>query len=172
MSPEYDQRTVQGTQGDTVTDVLLDIYEVRSIVIWFHLKRPTLDINIDEVIDWDVKAKLEPLDLMEAAVMREFQPRWNRAKARWKAASPKLTLDNCDLQFSIISDAEAAARSYQIRRIEAKLLHLLRAVRKASVSGHSRKALWGLRQHSDDLVRICEHGDERTQSLAKLFGGH
>jgi hypothetical protein len=160
-------------RSDVVTDVLLDVYEVREVVIWYHIKELALPLRTDDDHDPDVMAKRQPLEAMEAALMRR-KPRWNRKKSRWSGLEAcELTYDNCDLRLPIISDAELGERQKRLRRIEAKLLHLLRAVRKASVSGEPRKALWGLMQHASDLHNICKQGLNRggrasAQSMPNL----
>jgi hypothetical protein len=150
-----------------VTDVLLDVYEVREVAIWYHIEEWSLPLRTDDDHDPDVIAKRQPLGVMEASLMK-LKPRWNRAKSRWRGVEPcELTLANCDLLIPIVGDAELGERRKPLRRIEAKLLHLLRAVRKASVSGERHTALWGLMQHASDLHDICKHGLNRRKRASE-----
>ena len=73
-------------RSDVVTDVLLDVYEVREVVIWYHIKELALPLRTDDNFDRDVMAKRQPLGVMEAAVIASLEPRWNRKKSRWSAA--------------------------------------------------------------------------------------
>jgi hypothetical protein len=149
-------------RSDVITDVLLDVYEVREVVIWYRIEELELPLRTDDDDNPEVLAKREPLDVMESAIIKHFKPRWNRAKGRFRGMDlPGLTLDNCDQRIPILSEAELVERTRPIRRIEAKLLHLLRAVRKASVSGESRRVMAGLRQHATDLRGLCQHGPRR-----------
>jgi len=149
-------------RSDVITDVLLDVYEVREVVIWYRIEELELPLRTDDDDDPDVLAKREPLDVMESAIIKHFRPRWNRARGRFRGIDlPKLTLDNCDQRIAVVSEAELVERTRPIRRIEAKLLHLLRAVRKASVSGESRRAMMGLKQHATDLRSLCQPGPRR-----------
>src|SRR5947209_2711651 len=123
-------------RSDVITDVLLDVYEVREVVIWYRIEELELPLRTDDDDDPEVLAKREPLDVMESAIIKQFKPRWNRAKGRFRGMDlPGLTLDNCDQRIAVLGESELVERTRPIRRIEAKLLHLLRAVRKASVSG-------------------------------------
>lgn len=96
---------------------------------------------------------MQPLDILEAAVCKHFQPRWNRAKpVSWAGPLPTLTLENADQIIGMMDSAEEiAVRRQPLERVEAKLLHMLRAVRKARISGASPEVLRALSRQSDEL---------------------
>ena len=152
-------------RSGVVSEVLLDVYEVREVVIWYQFEPSALPFEADNNDDSIIKT----LDVMEAALIKDFEPRWNRAKGNRREINPpkvKLTLDNCDLRLAI-EEAELEERCKPLHRIEAKLLHLLRAVRRVRVSGKAPTAKRALKEHASDLVEICEHGLERRRSLSR-----
>jgi hypothetical protein len=100
--------------------------------------------------------RCEPLDILEAAVCRRYEPRWNRAKpVSWAGPLPQVTLENADVVVGILdSPEEIAVRRQPLERIEAKLLHLLRGVRKAKISGASPAVRKALGRHARELADL------------------
>jgi hypothetical protein len=117
--------------SSATADGLLDIYDVLRVAVWYAAG---------------------DLDAYEAAAYRQFPPRWNRAVPEWPGPLPTLTLDNADIVVGILDSAEElAVRRQPLKRIEAKLLHLIRAVRKAKISGASPAIRKALARHAEEL---------------------
>jgi hypothetical protein len=116
-------------------DGLLDIYDVLRVCVWYCERDPNAS-----------------LDAFEAALYRRFPPRWNRAVPAFSGPLPDLALKNVDRVIGILdSPEELAVRRQPLERIEAKLLHLLRAVRKAKISGASTGVRQALSRHAEEL---------------------
>jgi hypothetical protein len=145
-------------RSDVLTDVLLDIYEVQSVALWYAVERIDLPFSMDDEQAPDVIARKHPLDVLEAALLREFRPRWNRVKTEWGAGLPVLTLENVNCIIPVVEGKELEVRRDAGQRIETKLLHILRAVRKVRISGGSRTVRWGLTQHINELQELCRNG--------------
>lgn len=145
------------SQNSSATaDGLLDIYDVLKVAVWYAQRRLALfaeDNPGEATVD-----RMEPLDILEAAVHREFQPRWNRAKpAAWAGSIPSLTYENADVVVGVLdSPEEVAVRRQPLERIEAKLLHLIRAVRKAKISGASPGVRKALSRHAEELGELFQ----------------
>jgi hypothetical protein len=124
--------------SSATADGLLDIYDVLRVAVWYA--------------EGD-------LDAYEAAAYRQFPPRWNRAVPEWSGQLPTLTLDNADVVVGILdSPEEVAVRRQPLERIEAKLLHLIRAVRKAKISGASPAIRRALHRHAEELGELFRSG--------------
>ena len=121
--------------SSTTADGLLDIYDVLRIYVWYAERDPAA-----------------PLDALEAALYQRFPPRWDRAVPAFSGPLPDLRLDNADITIGILDSPEQlAVRREPLERIEAKLLHLLRAVRKAKIWGASPAVRQALARHAEEL---------------------
>jgi hypothetical protein len=70
---------------------------------------------------------------------------------------PKVQISTADVVVGILDRPERlAVRHEPFERIEAKLLHLLRAVRKAKISGASPSVRDALHQHARELIELIE----------------
>jgi hypothetical protein len=70
---------------------------------------------------------------------------------------PDLAVENADMIVGILdSPEEVAVRRQPLERVEAKLLHLIRAVRKAKLSGASPAVRRALHRHAEELVRLLK----------------
>ena len=70
---------------------------------------------------------------------------------------PDLTVDNADLVVGILDSVEQiAVRREPPERIEAKLLHVIRAVRRAKISGASRGVRLALARHGEELLTLLK----------------
>lgn len=137
--------------SSATADGLLDIYDVLFVAVWYVPP----ELELFKVVDSDILELMQPLEVLEAAVYKHFQPRWNRARLdRWKGPMPTLKLDNADIRIDLLDDAEIAVRQRPPERIEAKLLHLLRATRKAKISGASPKVKRALSLHAEELLSL------------------
>lgn len=145
--------------SSATADGLLDIYDVLKVVVWYAY--PRMDLFEEE--DDAVRERMQPLDILEASVMKAFQPRWNRAKAvDWAGPIPTLAVANADISVGILdSPEEFAVRRQPLERIEAKLLHLIRAVRKAKISGASPAVRKALTRHSEELTALFGRSDAK-----------
>src|SRR5262249_15986474 len=86
---------------------------------------------------------------------RKFKPRWNRQAPAWAGPLPEISLEEAALIIRLVdSDEELRIRRQSVLRIEAKLFHMLRALRKARVSGASPAILRALETHSKELLRL------------------
>jgi GIY-YIG catalytic domain len=142
-------------KSDVVTDGLLDVYEVRSVAIWYRITEFALPLGTDDEDEEDLLAKRLSLDEMEAALIRRYQPRWNRSKPTYAGPIPSLTVDNRDDIIELVEGDELRVRKDALRRIETKLIHLLRAVRKATISGSTRQVRKALVLHACELIGCC-----------------
>jgi hypothetical protein len=121
--------------SSATADGLLDLYDVLRVAVWYA--------DRDQAF---------PLEAYEAAAYLQFMPRWNRAVPAHEGPLPALSLEDADVVIGILDSAEElAVRRRPLERIEAKLLHLLRAVRKARVSGASPAVRQALARHADEL---------------------
>jgi hypothetical protein len=146
-------------RSDVVTDGLLDVYEVRSVLIWFQSEACALPL-----VHEDSGGFFDHLDILESAVIRQFKPRWNRSKHNWDGPIPTLSLDNPDRRIEVIETPEAlAVRQERTERLQNRLLHMLRALRKARVSGASPKVLHALSLHALELSKMAERGRRSQQ---------
>jgi hypothetical protein len=138
--------------SSATADGLLDIYDVVKVVVWYAY--PKYQLFVEE--DASVKERMQPLDILEAAVCKQFEPRWNRAKpVTWAGPMPKLTIEDADIVVGILDSPEQiAVRREPLERIEAKLLHLMRATRKAKISGASPAVRRALFRHAEELVAL------------------
>ena len=104
--------------SDVVADGLLDIYDVLKISVWYAHARSELFPEHEEAF----LERMEPLDILEAAVYKQFEPRWNRAKPiSWAGPMPTLTLENADACIDMLdSREELDMRRRPLERIEAK----------------------------------------------------
>lgn len=123
--------------SSATADGVLDLYEVLRVAVWYADGRST--------------------GALEAALYQSFRPRWNRAVLPSSTPLPTLTLDNADVVVDAQDTPEQLAlRREPLERIEAKLLHLLRAVRKAKISGASDGTYNALVLHSSELHRLFQ----------------
>ena len=121
--------------SSATADGLLDIYDVLRVAVWYAKR----DSNAS-------------LDAFEAAAYQCFPPRWNRAVPSCPGPLPALSLEDADAVIGILdSPEELAVRRQPLQRVEAKLLHLLRAVRKAKISGASPGVRKALARHAEEL---------------------
>jgi hypothetical protein len=121
--------------SSATADGLLDIYDVLRIAVWYTDREATIS-----------------LEAYEAAAYQRFPPRWNRAVPIHSDPLPSITMDNADIVVGILdSPDELAVRRQPLERIEAKLLHLIRAVRKAKISGASPGVRQALARHAEEL---------------------
>jgi hypothetical protein len=141
-------------KSDVVTDGLLDVYEVRRVAIWYRVEDFHHPLLADDDGGAVLEAQNQPLDMMEAAVIRHFKPRWNRARSPYAGPISPLTLENCYLIVEVVEGEDLRSRKDALRRIETKLIHLLRAVRKATISGSSRRVRLGLIRHACELLLL------------------
>ena len=124
--------------SSATADGLLDIYDVLRIVVWYAGRWPAFSLGA-----------------CEAALYRQFPPRWNRAVPRTPGEMPPLTLANADMVIGILdAPHQLAVRRDPLERVEAKLLHLLRAVRKARISDASPAVRHALARHGDELAAL------------------
>src|SRR4051794_36794562 len=124
--------------SSATADGLLDIYDVLRVYVWYADRDPAFT-----------------LDAYEAAAYRDFPPRWNRAVPSWPGPLPSLAVESAEVVIGILdSPEEVAVRRQPLERIEAKLLHLLRAVRKARVSGASPAVRKALSRHAEELTAL------------------
>jgi hypothetical protein len=63
-----------------------------------------------------------------------------------------------DLVIPLVEGMELDFRKNTGQRIEAKLLHILRAVRKVRVSGGPKSVRDAIRTHIEDLDNLCRNG--------------
>jgi excinuclease UvrABC nuclease subunit len=140
--------------SSATADGLLDIYDVLQVVVWYAY--PKYELFAED--DASAQERMEPLDILEAAVVQRYSPPWNRAKTvAWAGPMPDLTIDNADVVVGILDSPEqVAVRREPLERIEAKLLHLIRAVRKAKISGASRGVRAALTRHGEELLALLE----------------
>jgi hypothetical protein len=125
------------SQNSSVTsDGLLDLFEVLRVHVWY----------CDSM----------RLDACETALHHQFAPSWNRAPARSEEDMNHSTLQgSADVVIDLIqSPEELALRREPLERIEAKLLHLVRGVRKAKISGTSPGIDRALYLHAEELVEL------------------
>jgi hypothetical protein len=120
-------------QNSSVTsDGLLDLFEVLRVYIWY--------------------CDQENMDAREAALFQQFPPRWNRASIVHDGVHEEMRLDDADIVIDLIdSEEELIVRREPLERIEAKLLHLVRGVRKAKISGTSPAIHRALHYHARQL---------------------
>jgi hypothetical protein len=122
--------------SSATADGLLDVYEVMRVLVWYA-------------------APEFPLEAYEAALVQAHTPRWNRGAVVHTGALPALALDMPDAVVGLLDSPEQlAVRREPLERIETKLLHLLRAVRKARISGASPATLAALSRHADELKEL------------------
>src|SRR5262249_8049267 len=81
---------------------LVDIYEVHKIAVWYAYEALSLFKDADE----GEEDRIQPLDILEAALQKRFAPRWNRQKLLWQGKNPELSLDTADITIDLI-DSEA-----------------------------------------------------------------
>lgn len=106
-------------QDSSVTsDGLLDVYDVWRVLGWY------VDVP-------------DSLDGTEALLFTHFTPRFNRLKPKAGAVELPLDLEAPDFDVALVEEPELGHRRQSLARIENKLLHLLRATRKARISGAS-----------------------------------
>jgi hypothetical protein len=125
-------------QNSSVTaNGLLDLYDILRVYVWYCAPE-------------DIKA-------FEAAIYIKVAPRWNRETPSWAGPLPNVDLATADLAIDIIdSPLLLAVRREPLERVEAKLFHLLRAVRKAKISGASDAVREALTRHVHELTRLIE----------------
>jgi hypothetical protein len=121
--------------SSATADGLLDVYEVLRVHIWY--------------------GAADDLDDMEASLFASFQPRFNRASLRSSPQSRRELPLASDVSIDLIDQATLAARRRQYERIESKLLHLLRGVRKAKFAGASPAVERALLQHIRELESLA-----------------
>jgi hypothetical protein len=143
-------------KSDVVTDGLLDIYEVRRVAIWYRIEKFDLPLGTDDDGDKDSVAKRSPLGVMESSLIRHHRPRWNRTRPDYAGEFHPLTIENTDDMIELVPTDELKARREALRRIETKLIHLLRAVRKATISGSSKRVRLAMILHTCDLLAFCK----------------
>jgi hypothetical protein len=147
-------------RSNVVTDGLLDIYEVRSVLIWYQARDTPLPL-----VHEDDQVLGDHLDILEAAILWRYRSRWNRGKPSWAGDPSELRLDDPHAVIPLIeSSEELRFRSDRMERIENRLLHMLRAVRKARISGAPPKVLRGLSLHADELAELARRGLRRQRS--------
>jgi hypothetical protein len=140
--------------SNVVADGLLDIYEVRTVVIWYRAERPPLPFEAEI----ELKEK-QPLEIWEAAVCLQHKPKWNRNTPICNCPLPPMPIKEADLRIEIVETPEDLLfRNQPLQRTENKLLHMLRAVRKARISGASPKVWRALAIHAKELTKLCERG--------------
>jgi hypothetical protein len=123
--------------SSAAADGVLDPYEVLRVVVWYA----------DGMLT----------NALEAALYHRFRPRWNRAIPPSPTPLPTLTLDNADVVVEVQDTPEQLAlRREPLERIEAKLFHLLRAVRKAKIAGASDGTYNALALHSGELHTLFQ----------------
>jgi hypothetical protein len=133
--------------SSATADGLLDIYDVKLVVAWYADREPVF-----------------PLEAYESAAYLKFPPRWNRAVPVHSDSLPELTIENADVAIGILNSAEElAVRGQALERIEAKLLHLLRAVRKAKISGASPGVRRALARHAQELSELFDRLLDRAR---------
>lgn len=137
--------------SDVVADGLVDIYEVSSVAVWYQIVKRPLESEVVEDV-----GLTEPLDILEKAVIRQFEPRWNRKKPTYSGPLPDLRLIEPFTITIIDSPEELKTRRQPLQRIETRLLHMLRVLRKARISGASSKLWRALALHSDELSETCK----------------
>jgi excinuclease UvrABC nuclease subunit len=121
--------------SSATADGLLDVYDVLRVYIWY----------------WNYTA----LDVAESAMQLQFQPRWNRALPTVSTGLPVLSLETASVVVGILDSPELVAlRREPLERAENKLLHLLRAVRKARISGASPDTRQALLKHAEEITLI------------------
>lgn len=119
--------------SSATADGILDVYEVVRVLVWYA--QPAY-----------------PLAAYEAALIREHTPRWNRGAVAFAGELPTLLLNEPDVEVGLLDSPEQlAVRREPLERIETKLLHLLRAVRKARISGASTATMAALARHAQEL---------------------
>jgi hypothetical protein len=124
-----------GQNSSATADGLLDLYDVLRVYIWY----------------WDHSA----LDVAESALHLTFQPRWNRALPTATTELPVVSLETASAVVGILDSPELVVlRREPLERAENKLLHLLRAVRKARISGASPDTRQALLRHAEELTLI------------------
>jgi hypothetical protein len=74
--------------SSATADGLLDIYDVLTVAVWYAY--PKYELFREE--DDSARERMEPLDILEAAICKQFEPRWNRAKpVSWAGPLPVLS---------------------------------------------------------------------------------
>lgn len=138
--------------SSATADGLLDIYEVHKIAVWYAYESLALFKDVDDLDE----ERIQPLGILEASLQKRYKPRWNRQKNSWLGKHPDLLIEKADVTVDLIdSDAELTVRRQPMQRVETKLLHMLRAVRKARISGASPKVRKALILHAKELARMC-----------------
>jgi hypothetical protein len=124
--------------SSATADGLLDIYDVLRVTVWYA--KPEAGMSVEAC---------------EAAAYEAFRPRWNRAVPAHAGPLPELSIENEDVVIGILdSPAKLAVRREPLERIEGKLLHLVRAVRKTKISGASPAVRHALARHADELAKL------------------
>jgi hypothetical protein len=123
--------------SSATADGLLDLYDVLCVYVWYC-----------DAVD---------LVAFETAIYSTHNPRWNRAVPRYEGTLPDVRLDTVDSVIGILDQPEQlAVRRDLLERTEAKLLHLLRAVRKARISGASPEIHMALQAHAQELIDLLK----------------
>lgn len=137
MRSRLEQHLVRQDSSATA-DGLLDPFEIVTVVGWY----------LDD--DKDRRKFL-------AAIRNQYDPRWNRGVISEAGPLPTVSLDSADFQIAFQSQAQRDALLVPLVRIEAKLLHLLRATRKARISGSSNSVREALSVHAAELQDQFRH---------------
>jgi hypothetical protein len=137
--------------SDVVADGRLDLYEVRSVLIWYRTEDSTLPLDFD-----DSQILQHPLDVLEAAVCRQFNPRWNRSVPTWSGPIPSLSLSSPHQRIEVLESEALDLHRRRAERMENRLWHMLRALRNARVSGASARVFEALYLHARDLAELSK----------------
>jgi hypothetical protein len=125
--------------SSATADGLLDVYEVLRVLVWYA-------------------APPYPVEAYEAALIRTHAPRWNRGAVTFQGPLPTVALEGADAGVGLLNTTEQlAVRRESLERIETKLLHLLRAVRRVRISGASPATMAALGRHAEELRELFGH---------------
>jgi hypothetical protein len=152
-------------QDSSVTaDGLLDIYEVSKIFVWYAEQQFALPFKLP-----DDQGRRGTLELLEVAIYKRFKPRLNRSELKCGGPLPELIRENADVTIELVTATEMESGRDPMQRIEGKLLHMLRALRKARVSGASQGVKTALVQLSKELHHLCQESLQPNNRSADLL---
>jgi len=126
-----------------------------------HFVRQDSSVTSDGLLDvyevWKIKGWYVPpasLDEQGGVLFTAFQPRWNRRRLLSAPLAPNGDLPVPDFEIALIDETDLEVRRVPLQRIENKLLHLVRATRKARISGASSSVKRALGLHASELQRL------------------